>query len=729
MKTGRVVYTGRAFHQDASEAMKGDIVRALIELITNSDDAYGNQDGRIRIEIERSRASWAVIARDRACGMRTDKMETVLGNLGGRTSGFEIGKDVRGNLGRGAKDLAAFGEVTFESICDDRFSRFVMEQSGDFRVDDERRVQSSDRARLGVPHTGTVVTIRVEKKIRCPQHSKLVDKLCRHFQLRGILSDPQRSVILTDAGEEVPLRFTFPPRHEVFSEIVSIDGYPDATASIVIFRNAERYDEPASDPLRLGGLLIQGRKAIYENTYFGLQSHPMAGWFSGSVTCPYIDRLAQEYDDQLTNSRRYSESNPMPIITRRRDGLQHNHPFYDALAKAVEKPLRELTAIEEESRRRSDRQESPRLRRVLDTLGRDLGKLVDEDLRDAEEEGLPSDGPGGEDTVSLRLIPEQVVLYLGEEKTVSLVVPPHFSGATADISVDPADIVAIEESVVHLAPHRRRPQWLSGQIRVRPLVEGEAILSARCGGQEAVAMVEVRTARQDGDAQAIPTALAFERDRYRVAWNRRKKLIIMAPVELGSEQHTLDRVVVSGSGVVVRSGTVTLHLEPERRFYVGTVEVEGRDLGGQVKVHAEMGGQRALCTVEVTRFGDGPGLKILVIDDIAGPVRAATEIEDGQHVIKIYGRHPVLLRYRGRSTDHLMSDNALTNTVIAELVADQAAQLILRRKYTVSSGVAPDADEFYSQHYHYLNRYLLRCHKALVDVDEIDAFEQGAVDG
>ena len=49
-ETGRVSYGGRAFHQDASEAMRGDIVRALIETITNADDAYGEKSGKIRIE-------------------------------------------------------------------------------------------------------------------------------------------------------------------------------------------------------------------------------------------------------------------------------------------------------------------------------------------------------------------------------------------------------------------------------------------------------------------------------------------------------------------------------------------------------------------------------------------------------------------------------------------------------------------------------------------------------
>lgn len=46
-KEGTVQYSGRAFHQDATDAMRGDIVRGLIELITNSDDAYAALDDNV----------------------------------------------------------------------------------------------------------------------------------------------------------------------------------------------------------------------------------------------------------------------------------------------------------------------------------------------------------------------------------------------------------------------------------------------------------------------------------------------------------------------------------------------------------------------------------------------------------------------------------------------------------------------------------------------------------
>ena len=59
-----------------------------------------------------------VTVRDHARGLDADGLEKCFGTLGGRSSGFEEGREVRGNLGRGAKDTAAFGTARFEAIRD-----------------------------------------------------------------------------------------------------------------------------------------------------------------------------------------------------------------------------------------------------------------------------------------------------------------------------------------------------------------------------------------------------------------------------------------------------------------------------------------------------------------------------------------------------------------------------------------------------------------------------------
>src|SRR5688572_25511834 len=93
-----IVRTTRGFQQDVELAMGSDPVRAIVELVTNSDDAYFNtpgvKRGKIRIEVERHRGSESVIrVLDKARGMSHQEMKDKLATEGRRASGFELGED------------------------------------------------------------------------------------------------------------------------------------------------------------------------------------------------------------------------------------------------------------------------------------------------------------------------------------------------------------------------------------------------------------------------------------------------------------------------------------------------------------------------------------------------------------------------------------------------------------------------------------------------------------
>src|ERR1044072_8772082 len=487
-KRGQVHDGGRAFHQDATEAMRGDIIRALIETITNSDDAYADAHGKIRVEVEHRRGPRRVITRDRAKGMRSARMEEAFVHLGGRTSGFERGENVRGNLGRGAKDLAAFGNVVFESICENRYSKMTLETTGAYCLSPERSAVETDRVGLGIPKgSGTVVTMNVSPNIRCPQHARLTEKLKKHFQLRDILADSRREVQLVDLNDDssVTLHSAHSALPIVYSDKLTIKEYPEASAVVTICRNPERFDEPASDPYRPGGLLVKGGRAIFENNRH-------AGCFAARVECVYIDKLASEYDERLEYGLSQDERNPIPIITRRRDGLQENHPFFQSLAAAVEGPLGTLIAEEERKSRESASHEGTRMRRMLDTLGRDLARLGHEDLREIDEDGLGGGRDGDEGVPAIRLIPEQAVLYMGENKTLTVQVRADVGAARVTAEVEPGGVVElVDAEEIPLSPHRRRPGVLSGQVHVQPLLEdAETLLTVKAAGVSAVALIE-----------------------------------------------------------------------------------------------------------------------------------------------------------------------------------------------------------------------------------------------
>lgn len=717
MGTHRVSYGARAFQQDASNAMKGDIVRGLIELITNCDDAYGDEaQGKIRVEVEhRRKAPWRVVVRDRAKGMRKERMVRAIGDIGMRTSGFEEGAKVRGNLGRGAKDLAAFGAVTFESICDGYISVMTLEPDGSFDDPVERTVTDDDRVRLGIPRgSGTVVTVIVDKRFRCPQHRTLLDRLSKHYQLRDINSDPRRELTLVDLNDGTTdgIRYGRPSLTQVLAREVAVPGYDDAVVSVTISRTSERYENPGSDPGRPEGLLLKGRRAIYENTLLAFESNPHAHWFTGSITCEHIDTLALAYDDVEAEGAEHDPLNPMPIISRSRDGLEHEHPFFKALVEAVQPLLGELVSEEERKAKEGEVRESARLRRALDTLGRDLGQLVDADLREIDEDGLGG-GQGGTGAEPLRIIPENPVLYIGEDKTISVVALRSLDTTTIEVEADPEGVIELlDPSPMPLVDHPRRDDCLIARVHVRPLIEDEeTLLTIRCGDVEALASIEVRPEREFPDP-VPPTELEFERPRYQIGHGRRRLLVLRAPVEAITDSTTV-RVDSSDAGVVVLGGPVRLEFDEDELCFMGRVPVEGRVLGATGTLTATLDSSHATCDVLVAEHdGGGPRLDIKIVDEAQGRYRAYVDRAGEITTIKILGGHSAVKRYLGPGPDFPDQDTPAARLVIAEIIAGEAARLVMERKYQSTGDL--DGPAFYAEHLLYLEKYLPRCHKMMV---------------
>jgi hypothetical protein len=129
-KRRRVRVHDRHLSIQAQQAIGGDIVRALVELITNSDDSYrrledagvrrpGPTYGRIEVEMDRRRDGTTLRVRDYAEGMALQHMRHGVGTYAGETSGIREGGTVRGMWGHGLKDaILGLGHGRVMSIRD-----------------------------------------------------------------------------------------------------------------------------------------------------------------------------------------------------------------------------------------------------------------------------------------------------------------------------------------------------------------------------------------------------------------------------------------------------------------------------------------------------------------------------------------------------------------------------------------------------------------------------------
>ena len=101
MKEGTIVVDPRHTYRSIIKATQGNVIRALVELITNSDDSYirleGNNNnfiGNIIIEYKKIGFCGHFSVCDYAEGMTEVEVEKNFTKYGAFTSGKEIGKSV-----------------------------------------------------------------------------------------------------------------------------------------------------------------------------------------------------------------------------------------------------------------------------------------------------------------------------------------------------------------------------------------------------------------------------------------------------------------------------------------------------------------------------------------------------------------------------------------------------------------------------------------------------------
>ena len=119
-------YDERATQMLAEDVMAGDLVRGLIELITNSDDGYNRleekgkpvKNATILVNVDRSSKNRLAVVKDKADGFGKNKKEAreKLRWYGRRLSGRAEGGKQRGNFGFGLKDIIGLGNHKIESI-------------------------------------------------------------------------------------------------------------------------------------------------------------------------------------------------------------------------------------------------------------------------------------------------------------------------------------------------------------------------------------------------------------------------------------------------------------------------------------------------------------------------------------------------------------------------------------------------------------------------------------
>jgi len=317
---------------------------ALIELITNSDVAYKGLEkkgirsrGEILIEVYPHNKNSKYVVTDYALGLDEKDIAEKVKKIGGDQSGLtkEIGG--RSFFGRGLKEaLISFGYGEITSIKNGKLFKAVS-RDVELSFEGERAVFEIDKKELGAGFdencTRITLVAKNEHMQRTPQFENLRDSLIKYFELRDILQDNSRKVMLryyrqSDIKEEV---LTYNPiiSEKIEEKPIKLPEFPDADVIIEVYEAENDIPNIQDKFLSERGFLVCSKNAIHAIDYFGFENHPASSKIFGRIKSEFIDFLMREKREMLFDSSRSGNIN-------------RKHDFIKSLCRETQKVLAPL---------------------------------------------------------------------------------------------------------------------------------------------------------------------------------------------------------------------------------------------------------------------------------------------------------------------------------------------------------------------------------------------------
>lgn len=495
-----------------AEATIQNLIDAVVELVTNSDDSYRRLENKrkkhsSRIEIYVSREKGGRVKefwiKDFAEGMAKENLEKAIA-YGEEVSGFMEGKSVRGLLGRGLKEaILGLGEgeiftrksgiLNIAKIWWDDGQRKalydIFENSGyNSRLPEiEKFIQQKE--------DGTLIRIKVKnEKIKIPEYEKFKTQISNHYTLRDINSSKERDInlIFVDlrkkgSRNKAKVEFQESEGELVIDQSLRLPRYDDKIQlEIRESPLALSSKSPRLEPWSKTGILIKTEGAILDNQLFKYENEPAAYYFFGKAYC---DGIAQKL----------KEGKEGEIIDLTRKGLNWRSSYCQVIQKEIEKNLEPL--IQKKKKEIEGREEGkiPQSRKkMIDKLCDLLNQLAKTELEEWEGAGEPP-----ERIEKLTLIPPQANIELNKPKLFSIYAPGELikkAGPKTSISSEnnyikilvPSSKRLILSWNIDLVKHpKKRNTWYGSFRIIGKEVGKETFIHCELGNQWAEAGVKV----------------------------------------------------------------------------------------------------------------------------------------------------------------------------------------------------------------------------------------------
>jgi hypothetical protein len=385
----------RAFKHYASMAVK-NVIDAVIELTTNSTDAYSRQvmDGEIQpTDTKRFilglSTGQLVYAIDNACGLSATQMSVAFLQAGNYTAR----RGTRGFFSTGAKHICTLGLVTFTSVKSGLLS--VCQINSDGRgavVVADRPVTQEERDLYEIPENGTHVKIDLLPQYWLQTPERELEMIIKHFALRDILTNPTVIALgrvvdpdTTEILSERSMTYVYPDAEQNFYRLkFRVPGYPEAgEAEFVVHKARTAIASPETENQLEFGFLIKSEGGICSVTCLRDKFRTDANMsrFFGYIRSDYISQLMYDFDQRsIDTPATEAVKNPSTILdpTRSNGGINIGHPFIRQLFSIPVTRL-ELFLAEMTERSASDFLLSDDINEVINSIEDFGSKLVETD--------------------------------------------------------------------------------------------------------------------------------------------------------------------------------------------------------------------------------------------------------------------------------------------------------------------------------------------------------------
>ena len=427
--------SNRFLVQTGAESMPS-LYEALVEYITNVDDSYE------RLAIEKKEKNWkgdcrieydlggiknksVLMIKDRAEGMDFKTLEKNFGVYGEKQSG----KASRGDAGRGAKDSAHIGDVTVESIFDNKYSKVMIKsQPRKFEswVVDEK-VKRIHRESIGTKKNGTKVTLEIPKD-KSGYHTKpkdLIDKLPTHYALQKILDKDNNTLNIKFESKDIDqsLYYKQPQGTLVHEEKFYVNKYKkifgeDALVNFKLYKSEIPLDTGSHEDKRFRnwGILVMGKKAVHEKSLLSseLDSQPEGKKYFGVLQTNLFNCLAKESNELIKNSKSPPDYNPYPAIDLKRiDGCNYKHPAIQEIFR-IPREIIKKNILSDRSSSEEKEIGNNETKKILD----DIGKLCADLMEDLYEDENPEIDGVEIEANKWMVIPPKTKIYSGEKRYI-----------------------------------------------------------------------------------------------------------------------------------------------------------------------------------------------------------------------------------------------------------------------------------------------------------------------